>query len=84
MSQTNTCSRCQARWTAADVCHCNGCHHTFSSLTAFEAHRRANTCRTPHETGLVLLGRTYPCYGRPTKTTAPWLNPAGNNTPGAA
>lgn len=75
MTQINTCSRCRARWTAREACHCDGCHHTFSSITAFDAHRRAGTCRTPQEAGLVLLDRAYPCYGSPVReTTEPWFD----------
>ncbi|MFD6883007.1 hypothetical protein [Rhodococcus sp. NPDC060084] len=75
MTQTNTCSRCNARWTGFTTSHCDGCHHTFSSVTAFDAHRRAGTCRTPQDTGLVLLDRAYPCYGHPaSETTEPWFD----------
>jgi hypothetical protein len=49
--------------------HCNGCHLTFTGLTAFDKHRdgphTARKCLTPDSVGLVLTNRLYPCYGFP-------------------
>lgn len=38
-----TCPKChQAR--AQSACHCMVCHRSFTSLTAFDAHQRADQC----------------------------------------
>lgn len=48
-----TCSGCPTTWTGASRAHCSGCHRTFSSVTAFDAHRfapsqtRPGTCTDP-------------------------------------
>ncbi|WP_420855008.1 hypothetical protein [Rhodococcus pseudokoreensis] len=61
-----TCTKCEATWGGMHTCHCSGCHHTFSSLSAFDLHRRGDQCRTPSDAGLVLADRAYPCFTRPT------------------
>ena len=33
------CIKCEANWTGMAVCHCAGCHETFSSIGAFDKHR---------------------------------------------
>lgn len=47
----NTCSGCDATWTAVNACHCGGCHCTLSGLGLFDAHRSAEgphgTCLDP-------------------------------------
>jgi hypothetical protein len=36
------CSTCETNWhpQGSQACHCAGCHRTFSSLRAFDTHRR--------------------------------------------
>jgi len=34
-----TCRGCTARWHGTRRAHCAACHHTFSSVTAFDRHR---------------------------------------------
>lgn len=50
------CPRCGRTWTGLSRCHCATCHHSFTSATAFDRHRRAFRCRPPAEAGLVLRG----------------------------
>lgn len=65
----NTCGRCDARWGGLKTAHCATCHHTFTSITAFDKHRTgpadARTCLTPTDVGLIDAGRGYPCWGQP-------------------
>lgn len=44
---------CGAWWTGTERSHCGGCHLTFSSLSAFDAHRKGMTCNEPASVGLV-------------------------------
>lgn len=45
---------CGKWWTGGErASHCAGCCETFSSLTAFERHRRGLRCNPPAEVGLV-------------------------------
>ncbi|SNS54937.1 FDXHR family putative zinc-binding protein [Rhodococcoides kyotonense] len=60
------CSRCDERWSGQATCHCSGCHLTYSSISAFDAHRRNGTCRAPDASGLVALEKAYPVFGYPT------------------
>ncbi len=48
--------RCGRTWTGATRCHCATCHASFTSVTAFDRHRRGFECRPPGECGLVLRG----------------------------
>lgn len=48
-----SCGGCTNRWTGLSVCHCATCHVTFTSLTAFERHRRHGQCIAPGLVGLV-------------------------------
>jgi hypothetical protein len=48
--------RCGRTWTGAARCHCATCHASFTSVTAFDRHRRGFQCRPPAECGLVLHG----------------------------
>jgi hypothetical protein len=48
--------RCGQTWTGAARCHCTTCHASFTSVTAFDRHRRGFRCRPPTECGLVLHG----------------------------
>lgn len=49
-SAFGACS-CGARWTGARICHCArpGCHRTFTSIGAFDAHRVGGHCATEAE-----------------------------------
>lgn len=60
------CSRCDERWSGQAACHCSGCHLTYTSISAFDAHRRNGACRAPEASGLVALERRYPVFGYPT------------------
>lgn len=68
---TTGCARCPNRWGGLRTAHCPACHHTFTGLTAFDAHRagsHANDtrhCEPPETVGLVDAGRAYPCWGFP-------------------
>ena len=45
---------CGRWWTGGErASHCGSCHETFSSLTAFERHRRGLRCNPPTEVGLI-------------------------------
>lgn len=41
------CGGCEATWTGRNVCHCAGCHNTFSVLTWFDYHRKYGKCKDP-------------------------------------
>lgn len=62
---------CTARWSGANTCHCTECHHTFTGITAFDAHRTGShakgtrTCLHPTDVGLVDSNRSYACWGFP-------------------
>jgi len=43
---------CGAQWTGMNVCHCAGCHRTFTGIRAFDRHQRvvdppASCCLDP-------------------------------------
>lgn len=67
------CSRCQGVWGGLKAAHCtaDGCHQTFTTVSAFDKHRTGShphdtrTCLPPEQVGLVDAGRTYPCWGFP-------------------
>lgn len=44
---------CGRWWTGAERSHASCCHETFSSLSAFEVHRRGLRCNPPETVGLV-------------------------------
>jgi hypothetical protein len=48
--------RCGRTWTGSARCHCGTCHASFTSVTAFDRHRRTFQCRPPAECGLVMGG----------------------------
>jgi hypothetical protein len=57
-----TCSGCTSQWTGAGRAHCaaEGCHRTFTGVTAFEQHRGAISegaprgfCHDPVSLGMV-------------------------------
>ena len=41
------CGGCTARWTGARMCHCTGCHRTFTGITVFDQHQTTGGCRMP-------------------------------------
>lgn len=43
----NTCNGCTAIWTAQNAAHCSVCHHTFSTVPLFDAHRPRGRCLYP-------------------------------------
>lgn len=43
----NTCNGCTATWTAQNAAHCSVCHHTFSTVALFDAHRHGGRCLHP-------------------------------------
>jgi hypothetical protein len=50
---------CESWWTGNERSHCGGCHHTYSSLTAFDKHRRGGVCQPPESVGLVARQKPY-------------------------
>lgn len=44
---------CQRWWTGAERSHASCCHRTFSSLSAFDRHRKGGRCNDPAAMGLV-------------------------------
>lgn len=42
-----TCGGCSNTWTGIKVCHCAGCHRTFSVLSWFDRHRTRGKCLNP-------------------------------------
>lgn len=67
------CAKCGAWWTEYNTAHCGaeGCHRTFTGITAFDAHRDGShskdirRCVLPESVGLFDAGRAYPCWGLP-------------------
>lgn len=41
------CGGCAATWTGLKVCHCAGCHETFSVVSWFDRHRVRGKCINP-------------------------------------
>ncbi len=65
-----TCRGCKRGWNGLKTCHCGACHQTFSTVKAFDQHRRGTYepdtrhCVNPADAGLILIGRHYECWGR--------------------
>lgn len=57
--------RCGIRWGGLKTAHCVTCHRTFTVVSAFDKHRRNDTCVDPIDAGLILTGRVYECWGLP-------------------
>lgn len=51
--------QCNSWWTGTERSHCGGCCLTFSSLTAFERHRKGLRCNDPATVGLVARQKPY-------------------------
>lgn len=54
------CGQCDARWTGQNTAHCmaQGCHQTFTGITAFDAHRTGS--HTESGERIVDKGKTEP------------------------
>ena len=50
---------CRRWWTGAERSHASCCHETFSSLSAFEQHRKGGRCNNPADAGLVAREKPY-------------------------
>ena len=50
---------CGAWWTGRGAAHCGGCHRTFTSVSAFVAHRRKGECVDPESLGMVRADRQW-------------------------
>ncbi|MGZ3715269.1 MAG: FDXHR family putative zinc-binding protein [Ktedonobacterales bacterium] len=72
-----TCGGCDTRWRGLGAAHCSGCHKTFTSVAAFDKHRRGshanNTrhCVDPESIGLVPARRDWPGWQLPGTWTGP-------------
>jgi hypothetical protein len=53
------CAGCGASWTGYTVCHCCSCHLTFTSESAFNAHRARGRCCDPQSRGLIKVRRPH-------------------------
>ena len=53
MSDSFPCLTCGKTWSGHRRCHCGTCHQNFSSVSAFDVHRRNFKCRPLAETKLV-------------------------------
>jgi hypothetical protein len=66
---TGSCARRPARWGGLKTAHCAACHETFTTVTAFDRHRRGlpddRHCVDPLSVGLVDAGRAYICWAFP-------------------
>lgn len=62
--------RCGAEWPGTRISHCSACHHTFSSVVTFDAHRRRDAersgpsnyvgrCVDPRDAGLTAVERPH-------------------------
>ncbi|QCX81203.1 hypothetical protein C9F11_38100 [Streptomyces sp. YIM 121038] len=64
---------CGSWWTGAERSHCGGCCRTFSSLTAFDQHRKGGRCNNPAT--IALAARQ-----KPHGTLWGWPAPIGGYT----
>lgn len=46
-AETASCGGCEARWRGTAQAHCGACHRSFNSVSAFDQHRRRDTCLDP-------------------------------------
>lgn len=65
-----TAGCCSARWTGLSAAHCSACHETFTSVSAFDLHRRKAVCLsptlTPADIGMVTAARDWSGWSLPT------------------
>lgn len=54
-----THGECGSWWTGAERSHASCCHRTFSSLSAFDQHRKGLRCNNPEDVGLVAREKPY-------------------------
>lgn len=73
--------RCGASWPGTRISHCSSCHETFSSVSAFDAHRRkaksetskyVGRCLYPPDASLSLVA----IRAKAGKTLLVWMLPA--------
>jgi hypothetical protein len=50
---------CGSWWSGAERSHASCCHRTFSSLSAFDQHRKGLRCNDPESVGLVAREKPY-------------------------
>ena len=50
---------CGRWWTGTERSHASCCHRTFSSLSAFDAHRKGGRCNHPAAVGLIARTKPY-------------------------
>jgi len=50
---------CKSWWTGGERSHASCCHRTFSSLSAFDQHRKGGRCNDPTTVGLVARQKPY-------------------------
>ena len=68
-----SCLVCGDHWSGFAVCHCSGCHHTFTDLGAFDQHRvgthARRSCADPATVGLIKITRPHwTGWGHPVDT----------------
>lgn len=59
------CGGCTERWSGSAVCHCSGCHRTFTGLTAFDYHQTEKGCRDPRAVKKPMRTDGYGRWGWP-------------------
>lgn len=50
---------CRSWWTGGERSHCGGCCRTYTSLSAFDRHRRGGQCLDPQTAGLIARQKPY-------------------------
>lgn len=69
-----THGQCGKWWTGAERSHCGGCHEMFSSLTAFEKHRRGLRYNDPAGIGLEPREKPFGVlWGHPAPESRSWV-----------
>ncbi|MHA7703421.1 FDXHR family putative zinc-binding protein [Mycobacterium sp. ML4] len=66
------CASCGAWWTGLAAAHCSGCHQSFTSVGAFDRHRKGFECCDPEtlrtesgEPAFVVADRSWPGWSLP-------------------
>lgn len=58
--------RCGSRWGGGNTAHCGACHHTFTTVSNFDRHRRNGECLNPRDAGLIARERPgYTAWSEP-------------------